>query len=182
MMVDLERGVRPVVHRPGAQLGAIRGRDVQEAQAWAPAGSSRGSRFSARPIRAAANPRRGSAALPSAERPASPARQRRLDRRRAAEPMTRPCVGGSESRVRPAAPPRAAPRAAAASAAARAPRRSCPARLAAARACRAGSRASTCPCPPCPHVVPGFVREALHVVGQVAGEVDDGCRRGRAPA
>ena len=30
------------------------------------------------------------------------------------------------------------------------------------------------PVPVRPHIVPGLVREALHVVGQVAGELDDG--------
>ena len=129
---------------------------------------------SARPTRAAASPRRRSGGLPCRSRSCLMQRgERRLDARRAAEAMARCARRPRAARGRPAARRRAArARCASVSRCQTASKIvSCSASSRASVACRCSSVARRPPA--VAHVVPGFVREPLHVVGQVAGEVDD---------
>ena len=166
-----ERGVGPVVHRPGAQLRAV------QADAREPA-TVRSQRlpqnvFLATHSRSSESTTTYRGAFLHQQvllRPAPPATPgcstaRRAGGARACRPTA--------ARGRPAGPRRAARPAAPASAAARWPRTSCPARRAAAPAWRAGRRAPARRAAGGAHVVPGFVRQALDVVGQVAGQIDD---------
>ena len=129
------------------------------------------SAYAARPTRGTANRRRRSARLAREDvladergraRPARSTR-RRGDSARARRPTA--------ARVRPRARPLAAPRAARASAAARSPRRcaSCSPSSRFSVSCRSSSPTSFPP----RGIVPHLVREALDVVRQIAGQLDD---------
>ena len=176
----LERGVGPVVHRPRPQL-----LPVESDAGHSPDGAVRSAsaiRYVLRAIhsRISESTTTQRVAVARHEILARKRGERRLDARRAAEPMTRP-------RTRRRAARRPSSSTTARSTAALGQREALPGRSRRRPACSASRRCSVswrCSRPTrfaraARDIVPGLVREALNVVGQVPGQIER--RRRRSP-